>query len=123
MTDLTHPTAAIVIGVRHTATKLGLKTEQSLAVAAASDPLALQVGADLGRRLIEGQPTSLSEVKACQANKACVAGMVTSVEADTIGGDGFVEGGLPPEVVVAVQRNPAQVKAAPRPLSPLRHAP
>ena len=50
MTDLTTPTAAIVTGMR-SSHSVGLKTRHSLTVAAASDPLAFQVGADLGEGL------------------------------------------------------------------------
>lgn len=117
MTDLTAPTDAIVTGVRRVATKLDLKTGHSLAAAAASDPLAFQVGADLGQRLGQGQPTSLSEIQACEANKPCAAGMLVSVEAGnavtkSAGGDGFVKGGVPLDVVRSVQRQPAPAKAA-----------
>ena len=78
-----------------------------MAAAAASDPLAFQVGADLGQRLGQGQPTSLPEVQACEANKPCAAGMLVSVEAGNAGsgpGDGFVKGGVPLDVVRSVQR-------------------
>ena len=79
MTDLTKPTAAIETGIYNAASRLGLKTQQSLTVAAASDPLAFQVGVDLGGRLTEGQPTWLPEVQACAASKPCVAGMEVAV--------------------------------------------
>ena len=124
MTDLTAPTDAIVTGVRRVATKLDLKTGHSLAAAAASDPLAFQVGADLGQRLGQGQPTSLSEVQACEANKPCAAGMLVSVEAGNAGsggGDGFVKGGVPLDVVRSVQRQQAPAKSVLTRLNLLTH--
>jgi hypothetical protein len=63
-------------GIVRAAQRQGLKTEQSVLDAVATDPLAAQVGSDLVGRLVNGAPTTLPEVEACEANKACTAGMM-----------------------------------------------
>ena len=62
-------------GVAGAVQRQGLKTTQSLSDAVKTDPLAAQVGDSLVGRLVEGSPVTLSEVKACEASKACTAGM------------------------------------------------
>lgn len=67
-------------GIVHAAHRLGMKTEQSMSTAVKNDPLAAQVGSDLVRRLVNGAPTTLPEVQACEANKSCTAGMASNLQ-------------------------------------------
>jgi hypothetical protein len=78
-----YPTMAVRDGVGLAAARQGLKTVQALTDAVKSDPLAFQVGADLGTKLVgDRSGISLSEVKACESDKACTAGMVVGVQSN-----------------------------------------
>ena len=79
MSDTDHRLGMIESGIVHAAHRLGLKAEQSMSAAVKSDPLAAQVGSDLVGRLVNGAPTTLPEVQACEANKACTAGMASNL--------------------------------------------
>lgn len=74
--------AAVFDGLNAAMARHSLKSEQSLVDAATSDPLAFQVGSDLGAKLADGQITSLPDVEACEANAACTIGMVTGATGD-----------------------------------------
>lgn len=67
--------ALVASGVASAVQRQGLKTLQSLSDAIKADPLAAQAGDSLVGRLVDDAPVTLSEVKACEASKACTAGM------------------------------------------------
>ena len=69
----------VISGVARAAQRQGLKTEQSVADAVQADPLAALAGDNLVGRLVSGAPATLPEVEACEANKACTAGMTHGV--------------------------------------------
>jgi hypothetical protein len=77
-------TILVTAGVKKAADRYGLKTEQSLLDAMTIDPLAVQVGSNLTQKIISGQATSLPELQACEADKACTAGMVEGVREERI---------------------------------------
>ena len=78
-------TGAVVLGVEQAAKKQGLDSLEKLNRAALNDPLAAQNGYNIAGRLADGQPTTLADIKACQADKACTAGMTVRVEAGMTG--------------------------------------
>ena len=86
MSGTDHRLDMVGSGIVRAAHRLGLKTEQSMAAAVESDPLATQVGSDLEGRLASGAPTTLPEVEACEANKACTAGMFRGAHSNVIEG-------------------------------------
>lgn len=69
----------VTSGVARAAQRQDLKTEQSVADATQANPLAALARDNLVGRLVSGAPATLSEVKACESNKACTAGMTHGV--------------------------------------------